>query len=68
MIWVYPFSSIWIRKDQINSTMLSTVIIYKKRFYLMRFLIRNTKMPENEFERASIEKTRLYALTCFKLH
>lgn len=34
----------------------------------MRFAIKNTEMPENEFERASIEKTRLYALTCFKLH
>ena len=34
----------------------------------MRFAIKNTEMTKNEFETASIEKTRLYALTCFKLH
>ena len=34
----------------------------------MQFVIQITEMPENEFERAPIEKTRLYALTCFTLH
>ena len=34
----------------------------------MQLLIQITGMPENEFERAPIEKTGLYALTCFTLH